>query len=78
MKIIASLFLSVISFLSFAQQKKMDSLLAITKNGNAQQQADAFNNLCNATMYDSPALAKTYAQNAIEISKKNNWLRGFV
>lgn len=60
----------------FAQPGKIDSLLAITKNGNIEQQVDAWNNLSNELVYDKPQQAKKYAIQAINLAKENNYKAG--
>jgi len=67
--------LFVLTGFAFAQ-KKIDSLLAITRGDDVKKKVDAFNKLCNLVMYDKPNEGKVYAFKAMELAEKENYKLG--
>ena len=61
---------------AIGQTKKIDSLIAITKNGNPREKIDALNRLCLELMYDKPEDAKVYVMKAIENAKAADYKLG--
>jgi signal transduction histidine kinase len=74
------LFLFIIAFFtqpSSAQQKKVDSLLNITKTtDDVKKKVDALNKLCNLLMYDKPQEAKQYIVEAMALAEKADYKLG--
>jgi signal transduction histidine kinase len=77
MKLATIVFFILLCNGGFAQQKNIDSLIAISKTGTPEKRVDAYNALCDALTYDKPAQAKLYAFTAIELAKNIQYKSGF-
>lgn len=69
-KIVFILCCMLISYFPAQSQKKVDSLLLITKNGKVADQIKAFISLSDAVVYEDPKIAKEYASKALKIADK--------